>query len=232
MLDFYYTERLEGRRRPASLRRVEETDPIEEQVRRAAIPLGYLALRRAGELAAIVITLPVMLGLCALIAAAIALDSPGPVIFLQKRRGRGGRIFLIAKFRSMNTEDRSGAVATMHDDPRVTRLGRFLRRYHLDELPQLWNVLRGEMSLIGPRPEPLPLSEGYEKIYPHYRLRYMVKPGITGWAQVNQGYTSDPEDIRVKLEHDFHYILNLSPRLDFRILIRTLRVLPAGARAR
>jgi lipopolysaccharide/colanic/teichoic acid biosynthesis glycosyltransferase len=232
MLDFYYTERLAGRRPPVPMRPPEEISPIEERVRRAAMPLGYLALRRVAELLAIAATLPVTAALCAVTAIGIAIDSPGPVLILQERKGRGGMTFRIAKFRSMYAGETSGAVPTVRGDPRVTRVGRFIRRYHLDELPQLWNVVRGEMSLIGPRPEPKPLAERYEAVYPHYRYRYMVKPGITGWAQVEQGHTSDVDDIRIKLEHDFHYILNLSLKLDLVIMARTLRALGTGSGAR
>jgi UDP-GalNAc:undecaprenyl-phosphate GalNAc-1-phosphate transferase len=232
MLDFYYAERLAGRRHSAPEHRPDEAVPLEERLHTAAMPLGYLALRRAAELLAIAVTLPLTLGIAAVTAIGIAIDSPGPILFRQERKGRGGVRFRIAKFRSMYVGDSSGAVPTVPGDRRVTPFGRFIRRHRLDELPQLWNVLRGEMSLIGPRPEPAPLAERYEAAYPLYRYRYMVKPGITGWAQVEQGHTSEVDDIRIKLDHDFHYILNLSARLDLLIVLKTIRALVTGFGAR
>jgi lipopolysaccharide/colanic/teichoic acid biosynthesis glycosyltransferase len=226
MLDFYYSERLAARRPSAP------TLPLAERLEHAEPPLGYLALRRVAELLFIAGTLPITLPLALLTSIAIAIDSPGPVLFTQKRRGRDGVIFRIVKFRSMYVGDSSGAKLTVPGDPRVTRVGRFIRRHHLDELPQLWNVMKGEMSLIGPRPEPLPVSERCEVIYPLFRYRYVVRPGVTGWAQVKQGYTSELADIGTKLEHDFYYILHLTPKLDLLVIVRTIRALFTGDGAR
>jgi lipopolysaccharide/colanic/teichoic acid biosynthesis glycosyltransferase len=226
MLDFYYTERLAARR-PA-----DTPLPLLERLRGVRLPLGYLALRRVAELMLIVVTLPVTLPLALATALCITLDSRGPILFRQKRRGRDGAIFMIAKFRSMYVGEGSGARLTMPGDPRVTRVGRFIRRHHIDELPQLWNVVKGDMSLIGPRPEPLPVSDRCEEVYPLFHYRYMIKPGVTGWSQVNLGYTSEIADVGAKLEHDFHYILNIGPKLDLRIVLRTFHALLTGFGAR
>ncbi|MEP7218452.1 MAG: sugar transferase [Bacteroidota bacterium] len=200
----------------------------EERLEQLRLPVKYLAFRRILELLLIVVTIPVTLTICAITAAVIAVGSPGPVLFRQNRKGRGGTVFRIVKFRSMYVGEGSGALPTMHADPRVTPFGHFIRRHRIDELPQLWNILKGDMNLIGPRPEPFPLAVRYEEIYPLYTLRYMIKPGLTGWAQVTQGHTTDPDEIRIKLEHDFHYIINLSPRLDLLIVLKTFGTLLTG----
>jgi lipopolysaccharide/colanic/teichoic acid biosynthesis glycosyltransferase len=147
--------------------------------------------------------------------------------------GYRGRTFRVAKFRTMGHAsgqtdlDRDGAM-TKDDDPRVTKLGRFLRRTRIDELPQILNILKGEMSWIGPRPEAVVLSRWYEGELPFYRYRHIVPPGITGWAQVNQGHVSDLDQVNHKLHYDFYYITNFSPWLDILILIRTARTVLTG----
>lgn len=142
--------------------------------------------------------------------------------------GYRGNVFTLYKFRTMTTEfdttqsERDRAI-TQDDDRRITRLGRFLRRTRIDELPQMINILRGEMSWIGPRPEAVPLSEWYEKELPFYRYRHIVRPGISGWAQVMQGHVAAPNEVLEKLHYDFYYIKNFSPWLDLLIVLKTIR---------
>ncbi len=160
------------------------------------------------------------------VAAAIKLDSPGPVLFRQTRVGRDGKLFELVKFRSMraDAEAQTGPVWAKERDPRVTRVGRFLRSTRIDELPQLWNVVRGEMSFVGPRPERPEFVERLCEQIPHFDLRHSVKPGVTGWAQINYGYGASVEDAVEKLHYDLYYIRNLSLLLDVEVLIGTLRV--------
>jgi sugar transferase (PEP-CTERM system associated) len=167
------------------------------------------------------LSLPVM----ALVAAAIKLNSKGPVLFRQQRVGERGRIFVLNKFRSMSVDaERNGAVWAQAHDPRVTRVGRWLRRSRLDELPQFWNVLVGDMSFVGPRPERPEFVGTLQKQIPFYMARHAVKPGITGWAQVRHHYAASVEDSMEKLQYDLYYIKNLSPLLDLVILMSTLQV--------
>lgn len=164
--------------------------------------------------------------LMALISSAIKLDSSGPVLFTQERVGKNGKVFKLFKFRSMvkDAETHSGPVWASPDDPRVTRLGRFLRKTRLDELPQLINVLKGEMSLVGPRPErPHFVSQLQERI-PFYNQRHTVNPGVTGWAQTRYQYGASEEDALEKLQYDLYYIKNMSFFLDSLILLDTIRV--------
>jgi sugar transferase (PEP-CTERM system associated) len=165
---------------------------------------------------------PVMLAVC----VAIKLGSRGPVIFRQTRVGLRGRIFNLYKFRSMTAgaERRSGAVWAASDDPRITRVGRVLRKTRLDELPQLFNVLRGDMSLVGPRPERPEFMRLLQREIPFYGERLAVKPGLTGWAQVRHAYAASVEDTLEKLQYDLYYVKNLSPFLDLLILLHTVQV--------
>ncbi len=178
--------------------------------------------------AALVLLSPLLV----LVAAAVRLDSPGPALFTQRRVGYRGRIFTVYKFRTMHErsagdEDRASAITAAGDD-RVTRVGRVLRRWRIDELPQILNVLRGEMSWIGPRPEAVALSRWYENELPFYRYRHIVRPGITGWAQVNQGHVAGVDDVLEKLHYDFYYIKNLSVWLNILIVLKTIRTLLTG----
>jgi sugar transferase (PEP-CTERM system associated) len=172
---------------------------------------------------AAILTSPVML----LVAALVRLTSPGPALFRQQRVGKNDVVFTLYKFRSMyrDAEASSGAVWAKRDDPRVTPVGRWLRRLRLDETPQLFNVLKGEMSIVGPRPErPEFVAELAERI-PYYRQRHCVKPGITGWAQINLQYGDTVEDTITKLEYDLFYIKNLAPALDLFIMFHTAKVM-------
>jgi exopolysaccharide biosynthesis polyprenyl glycosylphosphotransferase len=162
-----------------------------------------------------------------LIAAAIWLDDRGPVFFHQTRVGRNRVLFEIAKLRTMRAH-REDTAYTRENDSRVTRVGRFLRASRLDEFPQLWNVLRGDMSLIGPRAEWLKLVEEYEQKIPCYHFRHLVKPGITGWAQVNYPYGASLEDTHRKLEYDLYYIRYFSFVLDASIVLKTIQVMLFG----
>jgi lipopolysaccharide/colanic/teichoic acid biosynthesis glycosyltransferase len=166
------------------------------------------------------------------VALAVRLESKGPVLFVQERQGRFNRPFRIFKFRTMYHEPHStGQPVTRVGDPRVTPVGRVLRRLHLDELPQLLNILRGEMSLVGPRPEALEIARRMHAELPLYELRYLVRPGLTGHAQVKQGYAVDTVlDTQAKLAYDLYYLCNYSLRLDLQILLRTLFFLTRGAR--
>ena len=174
----------------------------------------------------LVITFPVML----LTAIAVKIDSTGPLLFKQERSGKNGETFNILKFRSMvkDAEKISGPVWSTKDDPRVTRVGKILRRVRLDEIPQMFNVLRGEMSMVGPRPERPFFVEKLSEQIPYYKRRLKVRPGITGWAQVKHKYDESIEDVKVKLRYDLFYIENMSLRMDFKIIVRTIFVVLFG----
>ena len=157
------------------------------------------------------------------VALLIKIGSRGPVFYKQARIGRGGRVFIIRKFRSMiHPAEENGAMWADERDPRVTAVGYVLRRMHLDEWPQILNVLRGEMSLVGPRPERPEFVRRLSEEIPHYDLRHRVKPGMTGWAQVNYPYASSVEASREKLGWDLYYVLNAGMALDIRILFLTV----------
>ena len=172
---------------------------------------------------ATVITAPVML----LVAGLVKLSSPGPALFRQQRVGKNDVVFTLYKFRSMyrDAEAVSGAVWAKQDDPRITPVGRVLRGLRLDELPQLFNVLKGEMSIVGPRPERPEFVTELAREIPYYRQRHCVKPGITGWAQINYKYGDKLEDTVIKLEYDLYYIKNLALTLDTFIMFHTLKVM-------
>jgi exopolysaccharide biosynthesis polyprenyl glycosylphosphotransferase len=195
---------------------------------------GNDSSKRALDLVLLVLLAPLLLPLMLLVALAVKIDAPKePILFCQERVGLGGRTFCMLKFRSMRSDAAAkGAQYARPRDARVTRVGHFIRKYRLDELPQMWNVLRGEMSLIGPRPEQVPFVEEYARDLPFYRCRHLVRPGITGWAQVNQGYTADALETRVKLEYDLYYIRHHSLWLDLLIVIKTVGVIFTGYGAR
>ncbi|HEV7660891.1 MAG TPA: exopolysaccharide biosynthesis polyprenyl glycosylphosphotransferase, partial [Allosphingosinicella sp.] len=169
-----------------------------------------------------------------LTALAVKLESKGPAFYRQRRVGLYGQLFDVIKLRSMRQDAEVGgkAVWAQKDDPRVTRVGRFIRKTRLDELPQAWSVLKGEMSFVGPRPERPQFVADLEARLPYYAERHVVKPGITGWAQINYPYGASIEDAREKLEFDLYYAKNYSTFLDVLILLQTARVVlwPEGAR--
>jgi sugar transferase (PEP-CTERM system associated) len=164
------------------------------------------------------------------IVVAIKLDSPGPILFRQTRIGQGDNHFTLMKFRSMrqDAEVKTGAVWSQHNDPRITKVGNFLRRTRLDEIPQLINILKGDMSLVGPRPERPEFVSELKKRIPYYSERHYVKPGLTGWAQVRYPYGSSVEDAIEKLRYDLYYIKNISVMLDLYIIIKTFGVVLLG----
>jgi exopolysaccharide biosynthesis polyprenyl glycosylphosphotransferase len=166
----------------------------------------------------------------ALTAIAVRLESKGPVLYRQSRVGITGKVFNLVKFRSMqlNAERDKGAQWAQEEDPRITRVGRFIRRYRLDELPQFFNVIRGEMSFVGPRPERPCFVEELREQIPYYDERHSVRPGITGWAQVEYGYGASAEDAFRKLEYDLFYLKHLSILFDIAIVFRTVRVVLFG----
>lgn len=191
------------------------------------------ASKRIFDITASLILLLLTFPIIILFAVLVKLDSKGPAFFRQTRVGLYGEAFTLVKLRSMRTDaEKDGAKWAEQNDPRVTRLGRFIRKVRIDELPQTWSVLKGEMSFVGPRPEVPSFVESLEEEIPFYGERHMVKPGITGWAQINYPYGASVEDSRSKLEYDLYYAKNYTPFLDFVILLQTLRVIlwPEGAR--
>lgn len=159
-----------------------------------------------------------------LIAILVKLVSEGPVFYSQARVTQGGRLFTLYKFRTMrvNADQPEGTMSTKENDPRIYPFGRFLRRYHLDEFPQLWNVIKGDMSIVGPRAEYIKTLEIAKKRYPEFEYRELVPAGITGWAQIRQGHVDQIEDYRIKLEHDLYYILNYSFWMDLQVIFLTM----------
>lgn len=205
-------------------------DHISENSFGTLVPsLSYLLLKRGIDFLVSLIGLLILAVPMLIVAAAIRLTSRGPAIFRHKRVGYRGRVFETLKFRTMawRLQDDGDLKTQMTGkaDARITPLGRILRKTRLDELPQLLNVLRGEMSLIGPRPEALALSRWYGEHLDFYEYRHIVRPGITGWAQVNQGHVTELDDVFVKLQYDFYYIKNLSGWLDLLIAMRTVAVM-------
>jgi sugar transferase (PEP-CTERM system associated) len=187
-------------------------------------------LKRALDLAVAMVGLVVAMPLMILVAIAIRLESKGALIYRQTRVGRMDKCFEMLKFRSMcvDAEKANGAQWASHNDPRVTRIGRFLRKYRLDELPQLWNVILGDMSFVGPRPERPCFVEDLRQRVPYYDERHSVRPGLTGWAQVQYTYGSSVEDAFHKLEYDLFYLKNMSLTFDVAIILKTIRIVAGG----
>jgi lipopolysaccharide/colanic/teichoic acid biosynthesis glycosyltransferase len=175
----------------------------------------------------LILSIPIWILVC----VGIKISSPGPVLFIQERVGQNGKIFKMIKFRTMHLTSINDPY-TRENDKRLFWFGKFIRKFRIDEIPQMINVLKGDMSFIGPRPEIVELSRLYNENIPYYELRHLVKPGITGWAQVNYRYGDSIEDARRKLEYDLFYIKNLSPILDMHILLRTIRVVLFGIGSR
>ncbi|WP_454764675.1 sugar transferase [Cupriavidus campinensis] len=192
----------------------------------------YGFVKRLLDIAAVLCLVPLALPLSAVTALAIRLEEASPVLFRQVRVGRFGESFTMLKFRSMSVQADVTARFAAHHDARVTRVGRVIRKYRLDELPQLWNVLTGDMSLIGPRPEQVPMVDMFAETIAYYPYRHLVRPGLSGWAQVQQGYVGTHEETVTKLSYDLYYVKHCSFALDLLIAVKTLRTLLTGYGAR
>ena len=188
----------------------------------------YLHIKRTLDVLLAILVAPIFLVVITLAALLIRLETPGPIFFTQPRMGFRGHIFKIYKLRTMRAGDGSGQHFTGEDDPRVTRVGWYLRKYRIDEFPQILNILEGQMSWIGPRPEAIDLAEWYARDIPFYIYRHAVRPGISGWAQVNQGNVAEVKAATEKLQYDFFYIKNFSPWLDVLIIFKTLKAILTG----
>lgn len=190
--------------------------------------ISYSRAKRLIDLVLGVLVLPIFALAILLAGILIKLTSRGPVFFVQERIGFRGRVFKIFKLRTMEVRKQNGNSYTEHKDPRVTSIGAFLRKFRIDEFPQIINIFAGQMSWIGPRPEAIDLSERYEAAIPFYSYRHIVRPGITGWAQVNQGNVWDVEAATTKLHYDFYYIKYFSPWLDVMITVKTIAIMLTG----
>jgi sugar transferase (PEP-CTERM system associated) len=190
----------------------------------------FRSVRRLVNFSVALIALVIALPLIPLIMLAVKLSSPGPALYRQKRVGRGGKIFYCYKFRTMrqDAEADTGATWALDNDPRITRVGKFMRMSRLDEIPQLWCVLKGDMHFVGPRPERPEFVEWLSREIPYYGVRHMVRPGITGWAQVQYKYGNTLEDAREKLQYDLFYIKNASLGLDMLIMFQTIKIVILG----
>ncbi|PRS02005.1 UDP-phosphate N-acetylgalactosaminyl-1-phosphate transferase [Bacillus atrophaeus] len=190
----------------------------------------YLAVKRVMDVLFALVGLVAALPMIAVFSILISLETPGPAIYTQERVGKGGKSFKLYKLRSMKIDaEKSGAVWAQKQDPRVTRIGAFIRKTRIDELPQLFNVLRGEMSMIGPRPERPVFTKKFQEEIPGFTQRLAVKPGLSGWAQVNGGYEMTPKE---KLIFDLYYIRNLTFTLELKIMLKTCKVVCTGDGAR
>ena len=190
---------------------------------------GYLAVKRPLDLIVTVLFAPVWLSVMALVALVVMIDVGRPVLFVQPRVGRLGDPFNLYKFRTMkHTSARSKPAFASQDAARISRTGAILRKYRLDELPQLFNVLKGDMSIIGPRPEQVGFAKTFSETIDRYDERHHVLPGITGLAQVNSGYADDVDSTKRKLKYDLEYVRHVSPWLDLKIAIRTIGTILVG----
>lgn len=208
-------------------------DHLSENEFGALLPSSfYEQLKRAIDLFSALFFIPVFTPFLILIALLIRVESKGPVFFLQQRMGFRGRPFTMLKFRSMYIHKHGKGFTQGEDDPRITKVGKIIRKFRIDELPQIFNILIGQMSFIGPRPESLELSSWYEKDVPFFSYRHVVRPGISGWAQVEQGYAAEVDGMNVKLEYDFYYIKHFSFWLDTLITFKTIKTIFTGFGAR
>lgn len=203
--------------------KVETIDPVALPDRR-----GYLLMKRAADVMLSLVALAVLAIPMALLALAVKLDSPGPVFYRQERLGKNGKPFQLVKFRSMCTDaEKAGAQWAKEHDTRVTRMGHIMWACRLDELPQFWGVVKGDLSFVGPRPERAVFYEAFEKYIPGFKQRLMVTPGITGLAQVNGGYDLKPAE---KIQYDIEYIKHQSLVMDLSILMKTVAIVLLGTR--
>ena len=194
------------------------------------MPLWEKAVKRLMDVTISVVVLIVLAPFLLIVALFIRLGSPGPVIFRQERVGRNGKPFIINKFRTMvqDAERKTGPMWAKKNDPRITKIGYWLRKLRIDELPQLYNVIRGEMSLVGPRPEREHFVEQFKNQIPLYMRRLRVRPGITGWAQVKWKYDTSLDDVKEKTKYDLYYVENISLRMDIKIIINTIITMIKG----
>lgn len=193
----------------------------------------YENLKQLIDLALVLLASPIWIPVMFITGILIRLESKGSMFFTQQRVGQGNKLFTVYKLRSMSSDsEKNGAQFASTNDMRVTRVGKFIRKTRIDEIPQFINVLKGDMSIIGPRPEQNFFVEQFENEIPFYSYRHVVKPGITGWAQVTQGYAADADDTRIKIEHDFYYIKHFSLWLDILIVFKTIRTIFTGFGAR
>lgn len=198
-----------------------------------AISSNYLNIKRVLDIVTIIAVLPFVAVLMVVTALAIKLESSGSVFFWQKRVGMNGKTFNMLKFRSMTSDsEQNGSQFAQSNDMRVTRVGKFIRKFRIDETPQLWNVLKGDMSIIGPRPEQESFVNEFNQTIPNYSLRHLVRPGITGLAQTEQGYVADADGTVTKLKYDLYYINNLSFMTDVQITLKTIYTILTGFGAR
>ncbi|MGV0985540.1 MAG: exopolysaccharide biosynthesis polyprenyl glycosylphosphotransferase [Limnohabitans sp.] len=193
---------------------------------------AYDLFKRILDFSIVLILMPMWYPLGLLVALAVKIDSPGPAIYSQIRTGLHGKPFRIYKFRSMRFEPLAQAQFAQKDDPRITRLGHFIRKTRLDEIPQLWNILRGDMSLIGPRPEQEKFVHQFAEQIPSYPYRHLVRPGLTGWAQVQQGYAASADETVIKLSYDLYYVTHYSLAMDLLIVLKTIKTVLTGHGAR
>ncbi|MBK0007155.1 sugar transferase [Bacillus sp. S35] len=188
--------------------------------------LFYSLCKRMFDIVISFVALMVLLPVILLFALIVMIETPGSPFFLQERLGQNGRAFTIMKLRSMYSDaEKNGAQWAVKNDSRVTKVGKLIRQTRIDELPQLWNVLKGDMSIVGPRPERAVFIEEFQETLPAFSQRLAVKPGLTGWAQINGGYELTPAE---KLELDLYYIQHTNIRFDVKIMIKTLRVIVTG----
>lgn len=193
----------------------------------------FKKIKRGIDIIFSIIGLVIFSPLCVLIAAAIKIDSRGPILYRQERVGEDGKTFGLLKFRSMRTDaEKDGPVWAMENDQRITRVGKIIRKLRFDEIPQMINVIKGEMSFVGPRPERPFFVEKLKKEIPFYSHRHAVKPGITGWAQLYYPYGASKEDALEKLKYDLYYIKNMSLFLDLTIILETIKVVLFGRGSR
>lgn len=211
-----------------------KVDHLSENIFGSLLPSGlYSGFKRLLEVTVVLLAAPLWFPVMLITGIVIKLESDGPMFFIQERVGQGNKDFKVYKLRSMcKDSEKDGAQFAQADDMRITRVGHFIRKTRLDEIPQFINVLKGDMSLIGPRPEQRAFVNQFEEEIPFYSYRHVVKPGITGWAQVVHGYAADADDTRVKIEHDFYYIKHFSLWLDILIVVKTIRTILTGFGAR
>lgn len=193
---------------------------------------SYEFIKRIIDLITAILIIPICIPFFILVSFFIKLESKGPALFIQPRMGFRGKVFRMLKFRSMYIDKHGSGFTDEKGDPRITKIGRFIRKYRIDEFPQIFNILMGQMSFIGPRPESYELSQWYEEDVPFFSYRHVVRPGLSGWAQVEQGYAAEVDGMKLKLEYDFYYIKYFSFWLDLLITFKTIKTILTGFGAR